>query len=172
MSESIFVLKIDEPHFTVELYENLLKIDLKENVKNEIRKGVQAKSPLRQVLGRIFNMFAPLHVRLSDIGSVEADDAGNVTIALPHHRDILIPLDPKGAVKLVDKLNQLVPLEKEKELERIMKKHRLRRIEEEERTFTEEGLLISGPARMPIPEPRGVRRLEEEAEKGNEVHET
>jgi hypothetical protein len=168
MSKSNLVLKIDRPHFTVELYGNVLKIDLKEDAKNEIKEGVEAKSSLGRILGRILNMFAPLHVRLSDIGSVEADNTGNVKIALPHHRDMVIPLEPSDARKLVDKLNELIPAEKEKELERLMEKHKLQRIEKEERELAKEELMTSGPAEMPMPEPRGVRRLEEEAEKETE----
>lgn len=166
MSKSPLVLQIDKPHFTVELRESMLKIDLKEGAENEIKEGIETKSSLRQILDRILNMFAPLHVRLNDIDSVKTDNSGNVTIILPHHRDIVIPLDPKDAARLVEKLNQLIPAEKQRELERIMKKHKLQRIEKEERTLAEEELITSatGP-RMPIPEPRGVRRLEKEAEK-------
>jgi hypothetical protein len=66
MSESPVVLKIDKPHFMVELHETMLKIDLKEDAENEIKEGVETKSPLGQILGKILNMFAPLHVRLND----------------------------------------------------------------------------------------------------------
>jgi len=171
MSESPLILQIDKPHFTVKLHANVLKIDLKGDAKNEIEEGVESKSPLSQILGRILNMFAPLHVRLSDIDSVKADNAGNVKMTLPHHRDIVIPLEPEDAAKLVDKLNQLVPVEKQKELERIMKKHKLQRIEREDRILAEEELMASGATRMPIPEPQGVRKLEEEAEKEIEENE-
>ena len=37
MSEAI--LEVDGPHFTVRLYENLLKIDLKGSLKNEIEEA-------------------------------------------------------------------------------------------------------------------------------------
>jgi hypothetical protein len=66
----------------------------------------------------------------------------------------------------------LIPAEKEKELERIMEKHRLQRIEKEERVLAKEKYVTSGPTGLPIPEPRGIRRLEEEAEKERETHET
>jgi len=166
MSKSILVLQIDAPHFTVELHESMLKIDLKEGAKSEIKKGVEARSSLGLILGRILDMFAPLHVKLSDIDSVKADNTGNVKISLPHHRDIVIPLEPKDATKLVDKLNEFIPVEKEKELERIMERHKLQRIEQEERTLAEEELITSGAGQqMPIPQPTGVRKVEEEAEK-------
>ena len=164
MADLRLVLQIDKPHFTVELYENMLKIDLKEDAKNEIVKGVEGKSSLGQILGRILNMLAPLHVRLSDIESAIADTSGNVKIVLSHGRNVVVPLEPKEAAKLVDKLNALVPVEKQKELERLMKRHRLQRIEKEELENKQEMANI-GLAQMPIPEPEGIRESEEEAEK-------
>ena len=96
---------------------------------------------------------------------MKADRSGSVTIILPHHRDIVVPLEPKEAAKLVEKLNELIPAEKQRELERIMKKHKLQRIEKEKRRLAEEELITpaTGP-QMPIPEPSGVRRIGEEAE--------
>jgi hypothetical protein len=173
MSKSNLVLTIDKPHFTVELYQNMLKIDLKEAAKNEIKEGVETKSMLGQILGKILSMFAPLHVRLSDIDSVKADNVGNVKIVLPHHRDMVIPLDVKDATKLVEKLNDLIPVEKEKELERLMKKHKLYRVEEGKHVAALEKMITpSTPTGSPIPEPPGVRRLVDEAEEETEKHET
>ena len=40
MSDKTVVLEIDKPHFTVRLYENMLRIDLKESVKNEIEEAI------------------------------------------------------------------------------------------------------------------------------------
>jgi hypothetical protein len=165
MSKSNLVLRIDRPNFTVELYENMLKIDLKADAKNEIQKGVETKSSLGQILGRILNMFAPLHVKLSDIDSAKADQNGNVKLVLSFARDVVIPLEPKDAARLVDKLNELIQVEKQKELERTMKKHRLQRIEKEELERKQEVTSALGPAGMPIPEPPGVMEEEEEAEK-------
>lgn len=164
MTDSRLVLQIDKPHFTVELYENMLKIDLKEDAKNEIAKGVEGRSSLGQILGRILNMLAPLHVRLSDIESAIADRSGNVKIVLSHGRNVVVPLEPEEAAKLVDKLNALVPVEKQKELERLMKRHRLQRIEKEELENKQEMANV-GLVQMPVPEPEGIRESEEEAEK-------
>jgi hypothetical protein len=171
MPESILILTVYAPHFTVELYESVLKIDLKKDTKSEIRKGVEGKSSLGRTIGKILNMFAPLHVKLSDIGSAKADNAGNVTINLPHHRDIEIPLAPKDATKLVDKLNELIPVEKEKEMERIMERHRLQRVEKGDHALAREGLMTSGASQTPIPQPRGERRRAKRAEREIEERE-
>jgi hypothetical protein len=124
----------------------------------------QAKSSLGQILGRILNMLAPWHARLADIDSAIADKRGNVKIVLSHGRNVVVPLEPKEAAKLVNKLNTLVPVEKQKVLERLMKRHRLQRIEKEELENKQEMENV-GLAQMPVSEPPGIRESEEEAEK-------
>jgi hypothetical protein len=109
-------------------------------------------------------MLAPFHVTLADTDSAIADKRGNVKIALSHGRNVVVPLEPKEAVKLVDRLNVLVPVEKQKVLERLMKRHRLQRIEKEELENKQEMENV-GLAQMPVPEPPGIRESEEEAEK-------
>jgi len=132
MSETTVILEIDKPHFTIRLYKNMLKIDLKGTLKNEIEEALENKPGLRETLGHILGIFAPLHIRLCDIDEVKMEKTGNVKIVLPHHRDVVIPLETRYAKKLVDKLNELIPEEKEKELERIMDEQKLQRIVEEE----------------------------------------
>ena len=46
------------------------------------------------------------------------DAGGKVSLKIPHRRDLNIPLDHDDGQKLVDKLNQLIPDEKARELER------------------------------------------------------
>jgi len=132
MSETTVILEIDKPHFTIRLYKNMLKIDLKGTLKNEIEEALENKPSLRETLGHILGIFAPLHIRLCDIDKVKMEKTGNVKIILPHHRDVVIPLETRYAKKLVDKLNELIPEEKEKELERIMGEQKLQKIVEEE----------------------------------------
>lgn len=60
-------------------------------------------------------------------------ETGGTKIQLPHHRDVVIPLEPKEAKKLVDKLNQWIPEAENKELERIIKEHKLQKIVKEKR---------------------------------------
>jgi hypothetical protein len=155
------VLEIDKPHFSVRLYENLLKIDLKGTVKNEIEEAVENKPLLRETIGSILGIFVPLHIHLSDIDSVHMDETGKVKIHLPRHRDIMIPLEPRDAKRLIEKLNQLIPKEKAKELERVMEERKLRKIVEEEREM-ERASFTSGA--FPIPQPLGVLEKEKEAE--------
>jgi len=142
------ILRIVRPHFTVIVYESRLRIDLKGSVKNDIEEAFENTPVLKQTIGSILGMFIPLHVHLSDIDSVHMDKRGKVVIKRPRHRDVVIPLEPRDAKRLVDKLNQLLPAAKEKELRRIMEENRLQRREEAERELGEEDLSLSGGARM------------------------
>jgi len=121
MPEAVAVLEIDKPHFTIRLYENLLKIDLKGSFKNEIEEALENKPILRKTIGGILGIFVPLHIRLSDIDSVHMDETGKLKIKLPLHRDIIIPLENNDAERLADKLNLLIPKAKKQEWERIIR---------------------------------------------------
>jgi hypothetical protein len=170
MPKATEILKIVRPHFTVRVYGSMLRIDLKGSVKNDIEEAFENTPVLEQTIGSILGMFIPLHVHLSDIDSVRMDKRGKVIIKLPRHRDVVIPLEPRDAKRTVDKLNQLVPAAKEKELKRLMKEHKLQRIEKIERELAKEKLSLPlGGAQFPIPEPRGVlekeKRGAEEQEK-------
>jgi hypothetical protein len=108
MPRTIIVLEVEDPHFTIRLYEDLLKIDLKGSFKNEIEEALENKPVLKETIGRMLGIFVPLHIRLSDIDSVHLDETGKITVSLPHHRSIVIPLERKeDAEKLVEKLNEL-----------------------------------------------------------------
>lgn len=161
MVEKTLILRIDKLHFTVELHESLLAIDLKGSVKNDIEEALENKPILRETIGGILGIFVPLHIRLSHIDSVHKDETGKVTIKLHLHRDIVLPLEPNEANELVNKLNQLIPEEKEKDLERVIREKRLRKIEEEERGI-ERTVVTSGI--FPMPQPPGVLKKVKEAE--------
>jgi 50S ribosomal subunit-associated GTPase HflX len=110
MPRAIKVLEVENPHFTIRLYEDLLKIDLKGSFKNEIEEALENKPVLKETIGRILGIFVPLHIRVSEIDSVHMDETGKITVSLPHHRNIVIPLERKeNAEKLVEKLDQLIP---------------------------------------------------------------
>jgi len=47
------------------------------------------------------------------------DAGGKVSLKIPHRRDLNIPLDHDNGQKLVEKLNQLIAIEKAWELERV-----------------------------------------------------
>ena len=108
MPKTITVLEVDDPHFTIRLSNNLLKIDLKGSFKNEIEEALENKPVLKETIGRMLGVFVPLHIRVSDIDSVHMDETGKINVSLPHHRNIIIPLERKeDAEKLFEKLDQL-----------------------------------------------------------------
>jgi hypothetical protein len=109
MPKTVKVLEVKNPHFTIRLYEDHLKIDLKGSFKNEIEEALENKPVLKETIGRIFGIFVPLHVRVSEIELVHMDETGKIKVSLSHHRNIVIPLERKeDAEKLVEKLNQLI----------------------------------------------------------------
>ena len=48
MPKTIIVLEVDDPHFTIRLSNNLLKIDLKGSFKNEIEEALENKPVLKK----------------------------------------------------------------------------------------------------------------------------
>jgi hypothetical protein len=129
--EKSTVLRIDNPHFTIRLYRDLLKIDLKGTLKNEIEEAFENKPVLRQTIGNVLGIFVPLHIHLSDIDNVRADESGKVKIALPRHRDITVPLQVDQARKFVRKLNDLIPEAKRRALLRAIQEQKSQKIGEE-----------------------------------------
>jgi hypothetical protein len=123
MHEEVAILEVENPRLTIRLYENMLRIDLKGSLKNEIEEALENKPVLRETIGSVLGIFAPLHIRLSDIDSVHIDEKGKIKVILPHRRDVVIPLELKDGKRLLEKLNQLIPEAKTRELkERIMKR--------------------------------------------------
>jgi hypothetical protein len=139
------VMVIDKPHFVVKLHETLLEVDLKEGVKKELEDVVEAKPILRETLGFLFQTVIPLDVHLKDIKSVNVDEKGRVKVVIPHRRDIVIPLKANESKRLVEKLNELIPIEKERairELEEAQKSEKefeRRRAELEPEVYKERG---------------------------------
>ena len=110
---------IERPHFEVKLHSDTLEVNLKEGVRKEIEKLAEARPLLQETLGWVFQTIIPLNVRLWEIERAEVDAGGKVNLKIPHRRDLNIPLDHDDGQKLVDKLNQLIPVEKARELERV-----------------------------------------------------
>ncbi len=120
MPKTIIVIEVDNPHFTIRLYEDLLKIDLKGSFKNEIEEALENKPVLKETIGRALGIFVPLHIPINDIDSVHMDEAGKINVSLSHHRDIVIPLEHKeDAEKLVEKLNQVISRSETKKIQEI-----------------------------------------------------
>jgi hypothetical protein len=170
MSEETAVLEIDEPYFIVKLYKNLLKIEVKGNVKNEIEEALENKPVLKETIGHILNVFVPLHIPLRNIDSVRIENKGKVRIHLPRHRDIVIPVGPKNAVKLEEELHKLVEKEKARELKHTLMQVKSERVAEREKEV--EGSSLGGASGwFPIPPDEDLIEEEKENEKEKEEEE-
>ena len=120
MPDKSVVFMIDKPHFEVKLLSDLLKVDLKEGSRAEIDKLVGNRTALRDTLGWMFQTIVPLDVQLWQIEKVTTEPSGKVNIVIPHRRDIHIPLEPLEAEKLVEKMNELIPIEKQRRMQKDM----------------------------------------------------
>ena len=89
MPRNIPVLEVEDSHFTIKLYDDLLKIDLKGSFKNEIEEALENKPVLKETFGRVLGIFVPLHIHVGEIDSVHMDDSGKIKIDLSHHRSIV-----------------------------------------------------------------------------------
>ncbi len=118
MPEKPVVLHLDKPDFEVKLHSDALEVNLKEGARKEIEKLAEARHSLSSTIGWVFQTIIPLNVPLWQIDKVEAEPGGRVNLVIPHRRDLHIPLDPAEAQNLKDKLSQLIPVEKAKELDR------------------------------------------------------
>lgn len=121
------VMVIDKEHFTVKLHRTLLEVDLKKGARKELEDALEAKSALRGSVGFLFQNMIPLDVPLKNIELVTHDDKGRVKIKIPHRKDITIQLEREEAKKLVRKLDELIPIEKQREMERLLASKRGRR---------------------------------------------
>jgi hypothetical protein len=108
------VMVIDKPHFIVKLHKTLLEVDLKEGVRKKLEAFVESNPHLRESLGVLFQTVVPLDVQLKNIERAWLNEKGEVQITIPNRRDLHIPLEKDEAQKLVDKLNELIPPEKER----------------------------------------------------------
>jgi len=133
MESDNLVMSFDKPHFTVKLYETLLKVDLKEGARKRLEGFVESNPHLRESLGLLFQMVVPLDVPIKNIEMVRLLDEGKVQIVIPHRKDLNINLEKDEAEKLVDKLNELIPVEKAREADRMMTSSKITRESEEQR---------------------------------------
>lgn len=117
MSSSPIVYTIDKPHFVVKLHEELLEVDLKEGVRKEFEDLAEAKPILRETLGMLYQFAGPLDVELKDIEKVLVEKDGRVKVVIPNRRDLHIPLTPQEAQTLTGKLDELIPLARQKAIE-------------------------------------------------------
>ncbi len=111
-----------------------MKVDLKDGARRELEKLAEARPALRDTLGWMFQTIIPLDVKLWEIVKVDVEPSGKVSITIPHRRDIHIPLDPAEASRLVAKLNDLIPIEKARALERQQAEQAAERQREQQAT--------------------------------------
>jgi hypothetical protein len=142
MSTEDLVLVIDKPSFEVKLHESLLEVDLKKGARKKLEDALESSPSLRGSLGFIFQSVVPLDIPLKDIESVELDEKKQVKIRTHHQRDITIPLEASESKRLISKLEELIPLAKQREMERILaskeaKKELAREGMESKRAMTE-----------------------------------
>ena len=125
MPKTITVIEVDDPHFIIKLSDSLLIIGLKGSFKNDLEEAIENKPVLKETIGKVLGIFVPLHIRVSDIDSVHLDENGKIKVSLPHHRDIVIPLEHKeGAEKLFENLNQLVSKVEAEKIQEIKARRR------------------------------------------------
>jgi hypothetical protein len=134
LSEKPVLLLVDKPHFEVKLLSDLLKVDLKEGARAEIDKLVGNRPALRDTLGWMFQTIVPLDVHLWQIERVTVEPSGKVNIRIPHRRDIHIPLEPLEAERLVEKMNELIPVEKKRRIERELAEQAAESARDKQRT--------------------------------------
>jgi hypothetical protein len=125
MPEKDVILEIDHPHVVIRLSEDFLRIDVKGSFKDKVEEAL-GSTP---ILEEVFGFFVPRHVRLCDIDSARIEETGEVKIVLRHGRDITLPLGADEAKRLVDKLNELIPSAKARELEPVIKEQKFAKVE-------------------------------------------
>lgn len=114
MTDEDIVMEIDKPHFRVKLHSTFLEVDLKEGIRKDLEKLIEAKPAIRDSIGMLFQTMVPIDVKLRDIKSVSLDNKGRVKIDIPSRKDLTIPLNEKESTSLINKLNELIPPEKER----------------------------------------------------------
>lgn len=134
MPEKPVVMRFDRPHFEVKLHSDSLEVNLKEGVRREIEKLAEARPILQETLGWVFQTIIPLNVRLWEIERVEVEPNGKVNLVIPHRRDLHIPLELADAERLAEKLKQMIPEEKARELERVRNYEMAQKEHDRERT--------------------------------------
>ena len=92
-------------------------MDLKEGVRKEFEDLAEAKPILRETLGMLYQFAGPLDVELKDIDKVLIEKDGRVKVVIPNRRDLHIPLTPQEAQTLTGKLDELIPLARQRAVE-------------------------------------------------------
>ena len=121
------VMVIDKPHFTVKLHTSLLEVDLKQGARKKLEDAMESHPHLRDSIGLLFQTLVPVDVPLKDIETAIVDKKGHTKIVIPKRRDITIPLEPDESKKLVEKLNELIPIEKQRAAQELREEQKAER---------------------------------------------
>jgi hypothetical protein len=148
MATEDLVMVIDKPHFVVKLHKTLLEVDLKEGAKKKLEDALEAHPAIRDSVGLLFQTIIPLDILLRHIDSASADEDGRVKIAIPHRRDIHIPLERNEAKRLVEKMNELIPAEKARAAEELEESDKAKKASEPERDLAESEAYRERPGRF------------------------
>jgi hypothetical protein len=138
MSKKDLIMKISKPTFMVKLHPTHLEVDLQRGTRKKLEDVIEEHPTLKGSLGILFQHIIHLDVALKDIEKVEIDKKKQVKIIIPHRRDITIPLEQKESIRLINKLNELIPKEKQKELQRLLQE------QETKRQLLREGISVEG----------------------------
>lgn len=141
MTTEDVVMTIEKPHFTVKLHKTLLQLHLKTGIKKELEDFLESKATLRDSLGFLFQTIIPLDVRLKDIESVNVEKKGQIKIAIPLRKDIVIPLELNESKRLVKKMKELILIEKDRVIKELEEAKRARKMIEPEIAEAEEEAL-------------------------------
>ena len=95
MPRAVIVLEVEDPHFTITLYDDLLRVDLKGSFKNDLEEALENKPVFKETIGSVLGIFVPLHIRLSEVDSVDLDETGKIKLSLSYHRKVVIPFERK-----------------------------------------------------------------------------
>jgi hypothetical protein len=153
MTDTVKVLKVKNRHFTIKLSADLLEIDLKGSLKNDLEEHIENDPLLKQTVGKLLGIFVPLHIRVSEIDSVNMDETGKVTVSIPHHRSIVIPFEHKENAEIfLEKLKELTlnakmaKIKEHTELKhaesKLKKKHAEEKKKSNEKKYAERGSKI------------------------------
>lgn len=132
MSKKDLIMKISTPTFLVKLHPTHLEVDLQKGTRKKLEDAIEAHPRLKESLGFLLQYVIHLDVALKDVEKVEFDKKKHVRIMIPNRRDITIPLEQKEAIKLINELNELIPQEKQREMDRLFRERETRRQMERE----------------------------------------
>ncbi len=128
------ILEIDKPDFVVKVYPDFFKLDLKHGLRHRLEEIAEVDPILRSSLGTLFQFVVPIDVELWEISTTEVDERGNLRIAIPFKRDLIVALEREESTDLKRFLDPLI--EKERARRQELRKERVQALKALERKAT------------------------------------